>query len=85
MKLPPLPDPVDRIAEPFGSSFLYDEDQMREYAAAAYKEALEQAAQLVELEYAKDHQGVLRLKQIAKHILTVSPLSVTYSNGNDLG
>ena len=61
MKLPPLPDPSFSLR-------CYSEDQMREYAAAAYREALEQAAQLVELEYAKDHQGILRLKQIAGHI-----------------
>ena len=39
---------------------------------AAYRagaEAMrESAARLVEFEYAKDHQGVLRLKQIASHI-----------------
>ena len=48
------------------------EGTAEELCAAAYRagqEAMrESAAQLVELEYAKDHQGVLRLKQIASHI-----------------
>ena len=38
----------------------------------AYREALEQAAQLVELEYAADKKMQDRLKQIAGHIRDLS-------------
>lgn len=61
MTLPPLPS-----VEPYGyTSF---KRWAEDYAASCRAEALEEAANLVELEYANDHAGVLRLKQIAKHI-----------------
>ena len=67
--LPEVPDLPYCEGSPDGDLAPSDMHKWAEdYALAAVEAALEEAAQLVELEYAKDHQGVLRLKQIAGHI-----------------